>query len=343
MIPTPVIEAFFGPFSTLKCDPLGAGHINLTWHLFVDASPRSWVVQRLNTDIFRHPERVAHNFTELTRHLRASSVFSLEVPHYQSVIGSDQLHYVDESGQYWRACAYIEGTFAPERLPTAEHAHAAARAYGHFLHALHDMPPDSIEETLPGFHDTARRYETLEAAIRLDPMGRYADVRREVGELREARWWYDQVAKLCASGALPLRITHNDAKAGNVLLDSTTHQASAVIDWDTVMPGCLLTDYGDLVRSMASNQYEDDPDYAHLTIRSEVLAAITEGFVDGCADSITSTERTYLHLGAPWIISEQAVRFLSDYLSGDTYYKVQYPTHNLVRARNQLALLRLLT
>jgi Phosphotransferase enzyme family len=149
---------------------------------------------------------------------------------------------------------------------------------------------------------------------------------------------FDQVSHLKLT-VLPLRATHNDTKAGNVLLYTATRKAASVIDWDTIMPGVILSDFGDMVRTFASDQYEDDPNHAHLSIRKTVLEAMIAGFLDETADLLTPAERQHLMLGGEWIIGEQALRFFTDYLAGDVYYKTAYPEHNLIRTQNQLALL----
>ena len=153
----------------------------------------------------------------------------------------------------------------------------------------------------------------------------------------QAKPIFDQISSLKSSGTLPLRVTHNDTKAGNVLLDSASGRALAVIDLDTVMPGTILSDFGDMVRTFVPDRYEDDPDTENLTLRMEILEALTEGFLSQTADFLTAAEREYLMLGASWIVGEQALRFLTDYLAGDPYYKTNYPEHNLVRARNQIS------
>jgi N-acetylhexosamine 1-kinase len=335
MIESGTLNAIFDGQHVTDLRPLGEGNINDTY--IGTAQGARWVIQRLNKTVFRTPEHVVENIATLTHHLKAND-YQLAIPEYR-ITSNGTSHWVDTTGQYWRACLYMENTFAPERLPTAQHAAEAAKAYGHFVATLSTLDPSAIHETIPGFHDTAKRYAQLREAVALDPANRLSEVQKDVDELFDYQYISDKVMQLHAAGKLPLRVTHNDTKAGNILLDQTTGKAVAVIDWDTVMPGCLLSDFGDMVRTLASNCYEDDPNVTDLEVQTDILEALKEGYLSTTQDFLTPTERNNLILGAQWIIGEQAVRFMTDYLMGDVYYKTTYPTHNLVRARNQLALL----
>jgi N-acetylhexosamine 1-kinase len=335
-MPTSILSHFFPDQTCLRLTPVGEGNINDTWRAEL-ASGDGWLLQRLNTSVFRQPDHVAANVATLAAHLHAQgAAYPLRILDPQPTAAGGGPHHVDASGGTWRVFPFFENTFAPERLPSAAHAYEAAGAYGQFLTALRDLPAEALHETIVGFHDTPRRFEVFEEVLHRDPMGRRAECQRDIGEVLETRFFSEKINEL----RLPRRATHNDTKAGNVLLDRSTGQAVAVIDWDTAMPGSVLSDFGDMVRTFVSDRYEDDPDWAHLRVRDEVLAALTEGFLGTTAGLLTPTEREHLLLGAHWIVGEQALRFLSDYVAGDVYYKTAYPTHNLVRARNQLALLR---
>jgi aminoglycoside phosphotransferase (APT) family kinase protein len=274
------------------------------------------------------------NIVAIANYLEASGQYPLRIA--KPLPAPDgRVFWADTSG-FWRIFPFFEHTKAPEKQPSAEQAFEAARAYGIFLNALRDFPARQLSETIPGFHDTDRRWAVFEAVLHDDPAGRVANARPEIEAMYAAKPVFDQISAL-KRDSLPLRVTHNDTKAGNVLLDVSTDRAVSVIDWDTVMPGVVLSDFGDMVRTFASNSYEDDPHEA-VAIRKPVLEALSEGFLSETAALLTPIERTNLMLGGQWIVGEQALRFLADYLAGDPYYKIAYPTHNLVRAKNQLAL-----
>lgn len=317
--------------------PVGAGNINDTYRvdLLRDGKPESWILQRLNHRVFKDPEAVMRNIRAVAAHLERQADFPLRIPAPVPTLQGDWLHR-DDAGNYWRVFPFYENTFAPERLPEPAIAYEAARAYGAFLYALRDFPADQLVETIPGFHDTERRWAVFEAMLKKDPAGRVKVATAEINALMEARPVFSRVHELKASGELSRRVTHNDTKAGNVLIDIQTGRAVAVIDWDTIMPGTVLSDFGDMVRTFAPDCTEDSD--GPVQMRMEALEMLCRGFLEKTSGFLTPLERENLPLGAQWIIGEQALRFLTDYLAGDTYYKTQYPEHNLVRARNQLAL-----
>lgn len=332
-----VVQRFFKPDATPAIEPVGAGNINDTYRVAftVGGTAQCWLLQRLNHQVFTDPEAVMHNIRLVANHLNRQPNFTLAVP--APLPGPDgRLLQRDAAGNYWRVFPFYENTYAPEQLPDAAVAFEAASAYGRFLGTLQNCPAADIRETIPGFHDTDQRWELFLETARQDPAGRKASVSTEIEILHQLKPVFDEVSSLKRSGALPLRVVHNDTKAGNVLFDRASGKAVAVIDWDTIMPGTVLSDFGDMVRSFTPNVVEDTPGPVHL--RQEVLEALLRGFLETTEDFLTDTERKHLLLGARWIIGEQALRFLTDYLAGDRYYKTRHPEHNLVRARNQLAL-----
>jgi Ser/Thr protein kinase RdoA (MazF antagonist) len=244
----------------------------------------------------------------------------------------------DEAGNCWRVFPFLENTFVPEGLADAGIAREGALAYGAFARALRDFPAATLTESIPGFHDTDRRWSVFLEVLEKDPAGRVAATKAEIGQMYSAKPVFDEISRLKKSGELPLRVTHNDTKAGNVLFDAGSRKAVAVIDLDTVMPGTILSDFGDMVRTFVPDRREDDPDA--VVLRRDVLEALEQGFLEKTGDFLSAAEKENLLKGAAWIIGEQALRFLSDWLAGDTYYKIAHPEHNLVRTRNQLALLK---
>ena len=337
--PEAIVRHFLDFDTWLGVAPIGTGNINDTYRVELqrDGQREAWLLQRLNHRVFTDPEGVMRNIGAIASHLGAQADFPLEVPVPLRTTAGGLLH-LDEAGNYWRMFPFYGGTYAPERLPDPAVAFEAAGAYGAFLRALRDFPADALSETIPGFHDTDRRWSVFETVLASDPAGRLESVQAEVEALYAAQRVFAQISVLKRRGDLPLRVTHNDTKAGNVLLDQASGRAVAVIDWDTVMPGTVLSDFGDMVRTFAPDGPEDAG--ATVQVRLDVLEALCRGFMARTADFLTETERENLPLGALWIIGEQALRFLSDYLAGDVYYKIRYPEHNLIRTQNQLALFR---
>lgn len=315
---------------------IGSGNINDTYKIVLGIGNQTeqWLLQRLNHHVFRQPEVVMENIRRITGHLQQQVYPYQTTPPVPALDGTYLQQ--DESGNYWRLFPYFDHTFVPEGVVDPVMAFDAARAYGAFLKALRDFPAQSLAETIPGFHDTLRRWAYFETVLSEDVTGRKAGLAAEIAALFELKPVFETIDRLKSSGELPLRVTHNDTKAGNILFDSHTLKPIAVIDLDTVMPGTLLSDFGDMARTFTPAQnegFDGTPTY-----RADMMQAIYEGFLSETADFLTPVEKDNLLLGGLWITGEQALRFLTDYLAGDVYYKIKYPEHNLVRARNQLAL-----
>jgi aminoglycoside phosphotransferase (APT) family kinase protein len=328
------VLAQFAPDASLETgQPLGKGMIHRSF--LVRSRSHAWVLQSMNTAVFAQPEQVMDNLLRVQAHLKNSDYPYRIAEPIRTRAGN--VLYRAPDGQTWRACPYCPDTVAPEGSPDPEAAYQAARAYGDFLSALRDFPPDSLPETIPGFHDTLQRQAYYEQArAKADPTrrrqaGRAADALAEFFPL------FRDIHALKESGQLTRRVTHNDTKAGNVLLDARTRRPVAVIDLDTVMPGVVWSDFGDMARTFVPNRPENDPDIRRIALNTEILAALQEGFLGGVGAWLTPLEKAGLLSGAVWITAEQALRFLTDYLAGDAYYRVQYPEQNLDRAQNQLA------
>jgi len=333
-----IAQFFFAFDHFLGLKPIGTGNINDTYRLDFEAAgeQRVALIQRLNHLVFKQPEIVMHNMIQVCQYLEGQDYpYQIARP----LPGLDGLFLQkDEAGNYWRAFSFIENSFAPEGTTDPHIAYEAARAYGAFARALRDFPAYTLGETIPGFHDTDRRWEAFLQVLAQDPVGRVAKSQSEIKAMFAAKPVFDKISLLKSSGELPLRIAHNDTKAGNVLFDSSSQKAMAVIDLDTVMPGTLLSDFGDMVRTFVPDCSEDSAQ--NPSLRTEVLDALKRGFLEETDRFLTKTERENLMLGAAWMVGEQALRFLTDWLAGDVYYKIASPEHNLVRAQNQLAIFR---
>lgn len=333
-----IAQKFFVFDRFLEAEPLGNGNINDTFLLEYEVGgvQKKALLQRLNHQVFQQPEVVMDNALQICRYLKEQD-YPYQIAEPLSALTGKFLHQ-DEAGNYWRAFPYIEHSYAPEGVSNPGIAYEAARAYGAFTRALGNFPVSTLAETIPGFHDTDQRWLVFLRILQEDPAGRVQAYPSEIAAMMEVKPVFDQISALKRSGQLPLRVAHNDTKAGNVLFDRSTHKALAVIDLDTVMPGTLLSDFGDMVRTFSPDCSEDA--ISAPILRREVLDAIKQGFLEETEGFITKTEKENLMLGAAWMVGEQALRFLTDWLAGDVYYKISSPAHNLNRARNQLALLK---
>ncbi len=327
-------------------EPFAGGHINdsyrLTWRT-ARGSAR-YVLQRINTGVFRDPVSLMENIARVTTHIRARLQAREE-----SDVDRRALTFVpardgaflqrDEAGAYWRLCRFIEHARAFETITSHKHAEQAARAFGEFQDLLADLPPPRLHETIPDFHNTVLRFAALDHASAADVCGRAALARPEIDAALARRDLARVLLDLQRAGEISERIVHNDAKITNVLLDATSGQALCVVDLDTVMPGLSLYDFGDMVRTMTSPAGEDERDLSLVEVQPPLFAAVARGYLATAGSFLDPVERAHLVTAGKVITLEQGVRFLTDYLGGDTYYKTQRPQQNLERCRTQLKLL----
>jgi len=315
-----------------QCTPHAGGHINTSFLVRRDA--HCFFLQRINRDVFPDPRGVMRNVAAVTTHVRSVDR-AVTVPALLPTLdGRPWLE--DETGDVWRCAEFVDG-IARSNVGSADHAFEAAYAFGALARALASYEGPPLRETIPGFHDTAARVAQLEATMAVDPVGRLTTARHEVDELLGRRALASVLSSRLASGEIPTRLAHNDAKIANVLFDRATGRARWVVDLDTVMPGSLLHDFGDLVRSSASRAPEDA---AANVAEAELFEGLAAGFLRGAGGMLAPAELELLETAGRLITYEQAVRFLVDHLQGDRYYRVTRPAQNLDRARAQLALLR---
>lgn len=343
--PILAIAARFGLSEPFQVEELTAGHINATYRLTRPeaAEAPGYILQRINTGVFRDPAALMDNIGQVTAHIRRAYQAegidpTRRVLHFLPADGGS-LFYTDPVGGVWRAYRYIDNVTAYDRVDSPALFREVGRGFGDFQARLADFPAHRLAETIPDFHNTPRRYEAFCRAIREDMAGRVANVREEIAVLHDHRAMMGAIVSRLGAD-IPLRVTHNDTKLNNVLMDNETGRALCVIDLDTVMPGSALYDFGDAIRTGASTAAEDEPDTTRIDLNMTLFQAFTEGFVAAATAGLTPTEIRLLPLGATVLTCEQAMRFLTDYLMGDTYFKTRYPTHNLVRTRAQLCLLR---
>jgi Ser/Thr protein kinase RdoA (MazF antagonist) len=335
--------AFAGRF--VSGEPHGNGHINDTFVVTHEQAGRTrrYILQRINTHVFRDVPSLMENIQRVSAHAaRKTDGAAADAMKTLTVIPTHdgRSYFVDQAGGPWRGYDFIEGATSHDLLQDPAQAREAARAFGHFQHLLADLPAPRLHETIPSFHHTRRRFTALEQAIQSDPRGRAALVVREIAWAREREAMVDRLIGLQADGRLPERITHNDTKLNNVMLDNRTGRAACVIDLDTVMPGLALYDFGDMVRSATNSAAEDQPDPDRVQMRMPVYTAIVDGYLESTRAFLNPTEIDLLSFAARLLTFESCLRFLTDYLLGDVYFKTKRPDHNLDRCRNQFALLR---
>ncbi len=326
--------------------PFGNGHINDTYLAEFDIFGMGQVkviIQRMNRNVFKKPEELMENIGNVTAFLKKKIEKNGGDPSREtlniiySVYGKP--FYVDSQGEYWRSYKFITGASCYDLPENTRQFYESAYAFGHFQQLLSDYPAETLYETIPGFHDTRKRYEAFEQAVKEDILGRAANVQREIAFIRERKAMAGEFMNHLEKGELSLRVTHNDTKLNNVMIDDRTQKGICVIDLDTVMPGLVMNDFGDSIRFGASTAVEDETNLDLVSCSIELFETYTKGFLKGCGNSLTPLEISLLPMGAKMMTYECAMRFLTDYLQGDVYFKIARENHNLDRARTQLKLI----
>lgn len=338
------LAAFLPESDPSALRPLGEGLINTTFRAETPDG-RAYVLQRVNTKVFPDPDAVMQNTLRVTDwmrdRLRGEGIDpSRRVPEFLPHTDGAYLYRAEapDGVSFWRCSRLIERAQAHTALSDPRLLYEAGRGYGEFQRLLDGFPAQELVEVLPGFHDTRRRFAAFLDAVKRDPVGRVKEAEAEIAFLCEREALAGEIASLLADATLPLRVTHNDAKLSNVLLDDETGEAICVIDLDTVMLGTVLYDFGDAIRTGAASTVEDDPQIENMRFLPAYCEVFRKGFLERCGEILLPAERENLMLGARTIVFEQAVRFLADFLEGDVYYQTTFPAHNLVRARTQIRL-----
>jgi Ser/Thr protein kinase RdoA (MazF antagonist) len=336
--------AFAFPGKPVAMTPWGSGHINETWAVTLEGGPvRRAILQRINLGVFRDPEALMGNITRVTRHLAAKLAGTPDASRRALTLiparsGLD-LHR-DAEGRVFRAYVFVEGARSWDVLSSPRQAYEAAKAFGTFQRLLADLPPPRLAETIPDFHDTPRRLIRLREAVERDARNRAAGVAREIAFVVSREKLAGSLVSLAAAGLLAERVTHNDTKLNNVLLDDATGEGICVIDLDTVMPGLLLHDFGDMVRTAANPVAEDEPDASRVVASVPMFEALVRGWLGAMGNVLTGTERDCLVIAGKLLTYECGMRFLTDHLAGDVYFRIHRDGQNLDRARTQFALVR---
>ena len=325
----------------VACDVIKSGNINDTFKVKFRNGGEDicYIVQQINTNVFKDPVRMMENISLVTSHIsdKLGAGSEREVLSFLKTEKGESCFF-DNERRCWRGYCFIDDSVTFDLCDDLEILEQAGFAFGNFQMLLGDFDASKLFETIPDFHDTEKRMNTLMFHVGADLLGRVADAKEEIEFFREN---FDRAVKLTRmqkEGKLPLRVTHNDTKCNNVLFDAKTKKALAVIDLDTVMPGLALHDYGDAVRFSANAANEDEPDTSKIYLDRDKFIAFTKGFLASCGKVLTEAEKENLVDSVIVIAMELASRFLDDYLTGDTYFKVDYPGHNLVRTRAQITL-----
>lgn len=335
---------FDGDF--LEAAPYGTGHIHDTYAARFRQSGRArrYILQRINQHVFQNPAELMENIQRVTGHLRKKIIAAGGSPERETLNLVPALEggtfHKTERGEYWRAYLFVEGAQTFEAARNLDHVYHAARAFGKFQELLSDFPVDQLYETIPYFHHTGKRFEAFVAAVNRDSSNRAQSAGAEIEFVKRRAQDVSVLVDLMERGQMPQRVIHNDTKLDNVMIDNETGEGVCLIDLDTVMPGLSLYDFGDAVRSGANPAAEDERDLSHAGIDLEIFERFVHGYLDAVGDSLTPLELDYLPLSAKLMTFECGMRFLTDYLSGDTYFKIRRENHNLDRCRTQFKIVQ---
>ena len=337
---------FHLPGPLTQVDVFGNGHINDTFCVTcqTEQGPVRTVLQRINQNVFKKPVQVMENFQRVTEHVQTKlkADNSPMAPRQLTTVKTrdNQTYHVDAQNDVWRMVNCIEQANTLEIIETPALALETARMFGWFQRMLLDLPGPTLHETIPDFHNTPKRFKAFKDILQQDPLNRAKGAHPEIEFVLEHADVCDVLLDHVKLGNMPVRITHNDTKINNVMLDQDTFQGVCVIDLDTVMPGLSLYDFGDMVRTATSPAEEDEQDLSQVTMRMPIFDQLVRGFAQETHGFLTPVEKKHLAFSGKLITLEQMIRFLGDHLAGDTYYKIHRENHNLDRCRTQMALVQ---
>lgn len=339
-----VIGAFDFPGTCEECVPYGSGHINDTYRLTfnTESGTERFILQRMNKSIFTKPVELMENVSGVTSWLKKKIVENGGDVKRETLNLMDskegKTYFVDAEGEYWRVYLFVENATCFDAVKDENDFYQSAVAFGNFQRLLADYPAATLHETIVNFHNTVDRFAKFKKAVEADVCGRAASVQEEIKFVMDREAFAHVLCDLQAEGKMPLRVTHNDTKLNNIMIDDVTGKAICVIDLDTVMPGLSVNDFGDSIRFGASTGAEDEPDLSKISCDLNLYEVYVKGFIEGCAGALTDIELENLPTGAMMMTFECGMRFLTDYLEGDTYFKIHREGHNLDRCRTQFKL-----
>ncbi|MBQ7037395.1 MAG: aminoglycoside phosphotransferase family protein [Clostridia bacterium] len=322
--------------------PYGEGHINSTF--LIETTGRRYILQKINTAVFKEHQKLIENIVAVTTHLHRRIIASLGDPYRETLtlIPAKDGKWVYEAanGDVYRMYLFIDFAVSYQKVETAEMFYKVAKAFGQFQNYLKDFPAEKLYETIPDFHNTVVRFAQFKEAIEKDVVGRRKMVEEEIQFFLQREKDASVILDAVNKGEVPLRVTHNDTKLNNVLIDEKTGEGICVIDLDTVMPGSMLYDFGDAIRFGASTAKEDEQDLSLVSVSLSLFEAFTKGYMEKLGDSMTKKETELLAFSAKLMTLECGIRFLTDYLNGDIYFRIHRENHNLDRARTHIKLIR---
>lgn len=339
-----ILKAYSLEKSFLSGSMISSGHINRTYALTLSSpnGEKKLLLQRINTSVFTNVEQLMTNIVNVTEFLRSRIALTGGDPSretlriYETIDGKS--YYTDTAGSCWRIYNYVSNTISYDTIESPIIFYNAGVAFGRFQQLLADFPMDRLYETIADFHDTRKRYKSFLKAVDDDAAGRAESVKSEIAFVNSRGDRTGIFVDKIASGDLPIRVTHNDTKLNNVMFDINTKQAVCVVDLDTVMPGLSGYDFGDAIRFGANTAAEDEPDVSKVSLDLGLYRQYTMGYLSQCAGTLTEEEVRLLPMSVWMMTFECGMRFLTDYLNGDTYFSISYPEHNLVRCRSQFAM-----
>ena len=342
-----IAEQFQIEGTFVEAKPFGTGHINETYKLSYnrDGVKFSVILQSINHYVFKNPPSVMENITRITTHIRnkliASGVDDID-RRVLTVINArnGEAYYQDEDGNFWRVYVFIDNGKTYDFLESPKQAYTSAKMFGQFLSQLIELPEPKLHSTIVDFHSGKKYLSAFLGTLQADPCNLAVEVKPEIDFILENDSIFDVLTPLIEQGQVPVRITHNDTKINNIIFDARTDETLCVIDLDTVMPGIILNDFGDMVRTATCGAEEDETDLSKVSMQINVFEKLAQGFIEGTAEFLKPTEKQYLTFAGKLITFEQSIRFLNDYLAGDVYYKTSRPRHNLDRCRTQIKLVQ---
>ena len=334
-------EAFGRGGNIINVEQFTSGLINATYLIETDKAEK-YILQKINTFVFKNPAELMFNIVGVTKHITEEikengGDYKRENLNFLPCKGGEYF-YRDENDGAWRMYIYVDEALTYNKPKDADTFRNAGRSFGRFMKLLDGYPAATLHETIKNFHYTPARYENFLKAVDADIKGRKAVCEKEIGFVTDRKADTHKLTDLIAEGILPLRVTHNDTKLNNVLFDVNTDKGICVIDLDTIMPGLSLYDFGDSIRSGANKAAEDEADLSKVGIDLELFEVYVDGFLSETAESLNDAEIENLAFGAKLMTFECGIRFLTDYLEGDVYFRTTHAEHNIVRARNQFKL-----
>ena len=339
-----IVESFDVEGRLIGAERYGSGHINDTKYVEMECGDgiHKYILQKINKNVFKNPEQLMENYVGVTEYLRKIIIERGGDPNRETLnivkTRDGKNCFKDENGDFWRLILFVSDSLSYDKVERPEQFYDSAVAFGNFQYLLRDYPAETLYETIVNFHNTPDRYRQLMEAVEKDVCGRLKDVRAEVEFAKARQEFAGTLERAREAGKLPLKVTHNDTKLNNILFDKNTGKSLCVVDLDTIMPGYSVNDFGDSIRFGATTALEDEADLSKVNFDISLYELYVKGFIEGANGGLSEGELEMLPIGAMMMTFECGMRFLADYLSGDTYFRTSRPGHNLDRARNQFKL-----